>query len=185
MARPTPVPVRQAIFQLWQRRQDATFIAKSLGVNLATVRSLLLRFRRRGIEGIECDYHRSIVAEADLPEPVQLALRLRREHPTWGATMIRVHLLQAALGQPIPSERTLQRRFAVAGLSPAPVGRRVKVDMSRTTIPHETWQMDAKEQISILKKRKVSWLRLIDECSSAVLRTAVFPPRRLEPCPGR
>jgi hypothetical protein len=29
--------------------------------------------------------------------------------------------------------------------------------------------------------QRVSWLRLVDECSGAVLATAVFPPRALAP----
>ena len=43
--------------------------------------------------------------------------------------------------------------------------------------------MDAKEHIRIKTREEVSWLRLIDECSGAVLWTAVFPPRGLAKVP--
>ena len=80
---------------------------------------------------------------------IRAALRLRREHPTWGAGLIRVHLLQAVTGRPVPSERAIQRWLAKAGLGPAPRGRRPRVDTARAASPHETWQMDAKEKIRI------------------------------------
>jgi hypothetical protein len=94
-----------------------------LGVPLATVRGLLVRFRRRGIEAIAPDYHHPFGDEGVLPEPLRRALGLRRDHPTWGAGMIRLHLLEVAAGQPVPSERALQRWFAKFDLAPAPVIR--------------------------------------------------------------
>ena len=106
-------------------------------------------------------------------------MSLRQEHPTWGAGLIRVQLLLESPGRPVPSERTLQRWFVRAGLSPAPAGRPPRTRLDRATPPHETWQMDAKEHIRIKTREEVSWLRLIDECSGAVLWTAVFPPRSL------
>ena len=87
-----------------------------------------------------------------------------------------MQLLQEAPGRTVPSERTLQRWFVRADLSPAPAGRPPRVDLDRATSPHEIWQMDAKEHIRLSNNDDVSWLRLIDECSGAVLWTAVFPP---------
>ena len=134
MPRPVPVPVRETIFRLWEQGQDPRSIAASLGVPLATVRGLLARFRRRGIEAIAPDYHHRLVDEDALPDALRLALGLRRDHPTWGAGMIRLHLFQVAAGQPVPSERSLQRWFAKFDLSPAPVGRRPKIDLARAVI---------------------------------------------------
>jgi transposase len=179
MPRPIPVSIRQAIFQLAQHGQETSHIAAELGLARSTVRRLLGRFRRQGPEGIAAGYRRSPIVEAAPSDIEQAALRLRREHPTWGAGLIRVHLLQAMPQQPIPSERTLQRWFVRADLSPAPAGRRPWVDLARATVPHETWQMDAKEHIRLQTRDEVSWLRIVDECSGAVLWTAVFPPRNL------
>ena len=179
MPGPIPVPVRQAMFRLWQQGHATLQIATSLDLPASTVRRLLQRFRHRGVDGIPADYHHRAAGEAVPSEMMQTAVRLRQEHPTWGAGLIRVQLLQEALERPVPSERTLQRWFVRAGLSPAPAGRTPRVALARATEPHETWQMDAKEHIRICKSEEVSWLRLIDECSGAVLWTAVFPPRGL------
>ena len=122
MPRPIPVPIRQAMFRLWQQGQGSRDIAAELGLARSTVRRLLGRFRRRGCEGIAPDYRPPAVLGASSSDVEQAALRLRRDHPTWEAGLIRVPLLQAMPGQPIPAERTLQRWFVRAGLSPAPAG---------------------------------------------------------------
>jgi transposase len=178
MPRSLPVPIREAIFRRWHQAQSASEIAASLGVPVSTVYRLLQRFRREGAEGIVPGY-RSPAAEMVPSDVVQAALALRREHPTWGAAMIRVHLLDEAPEQPVPSERTLQRWFVRADLTPAPAGRRPKVATERATSPHERWQMGAKEHIKLFTNNEVSWIRIIDECSDAVLHTTVFPPRDL------
>ncbi len=121
MPRPIPVPVRETIFRLWQRGHQAPRIAASLGVPGSTVDRLLQRFRRDGSAGIPPGY-RNPVADTAPPDAVRAALDLRREHPTWGAALIRVQLLDEVPRRAVPSERTLQRRFARADLSPAPAG---------------------------------------------------------------
>ncbi len=185
MPRPIPVPIRQAMFRLWQKGRAARQIAESLGLPCSTVRRLLQRFRLHGTDGLSPDYWHPSVAEALPSEPVQTAMSLRREHPTWGAGLIRVQLVLEAPERPVPSERTIQRWFVRAGLSQAPAGRPPRSRLDRATAPHETWQMDAKKHIRIKTREEVSWLRLIDECSGAVLWTAVFPPRGLAEGPPR
>src|SRR5689334_16168490 len=179
MPRPTPLPVRQALFRLWQQGRKTRHIAATLGLPGSTVRRFVARFGQHGAAAIDPDYPRAAAEEAAFPAPIQVALRLRREHPTWGAGLIRVHLLQARNASLVPSERALQRWFAKAGLAPAPRGRRPGGDNARATVPHETWQMDAKEKIPLHGSQRVSWLRLADECSGAMLWTQVFPPRLL------
>ena len=183
MPRPIPVPIRQAMFRLWQKGRSARQIAESLGLPCSTVRRLLQRFRLHGTDGLSPDYWHPSVPQAVPSEPLQTAMSLRREHPTWGAGLIRVQLLLETPERTLPSERTFQRWFVRAGLSPAPAGRPPRSHLDRATAPHETWQMDAKEHIRIKTREEVSWLRLIDECSGAVLWTAVFPPRGLAESP--
>ena len=124
MPRPTPVPIRQAAFRLWQQGRPTHEIAASLGLPRSTVRRLLARFRRSGLAGLVPSYGRPATAPDQPPAAVQAALRLRREHPTWGAGLIRVHLLQGMPAAAVPSERALQRWFVKHDLGPAPAGRR-------------------------------------------------------------
>src|SRR3954470_20462599 len=164
MPRPIPVPIRQAMFRLWQRGVDPAQIAASLEVPRPTVYRLLERFRRDGAAGIPPKYLR-LGNQVQPPEAVKPAIDLRQEHPTWGAEFIRMELAERDRERPVPSARTLRRWFARAGLTPSPAGRRPRVDVGRATTPHDTWQMDAKEHIKLRTHKEVSWLRMIDECS--------------------
>ena len=110
---------------------------------------------------------------------------MRRQHPTWGAGIIRVILTEQHPGRVLPSERTVQRAFVRAGLNPAPAGRRGPGPDRRAERPHETWQVDAADQMDLADGRQASWLRIVDECTGAVLETAVFPPRVLHTRAGR
>ena len=40
--------------------------------------------------------------------------------------------------------------------------------------PHDVWQMDAVEKTSLATGQRISWLRLVDEWTGAVLDTKVF-----------
>lgn len=120
MPRPTPVPIRLAAFRLWQQGRHTGEIAAALALVPSTVRRLLARFRARGAEGLEPSYHRPGGAPAEPPVAVQAAVSLRREHPTWGAGLIRVQLLETMPVEVVPSVRALQRWFVKHDLAPAP-----------------------------------------------------------------
>ena len=177
MPRPLPVPVRQAIWRRSQHGQDGSAIAADLGLAPRTVRRLIRSFRQRGPAAVSPSYdHCGATTPKPAPAVVQAALSLRREHPTWGAGLIRVMLRHQRPDDPPPAERTLQRWLLRADLAPAPAGRRPAADPRRAERPHEVWQMDAAEQVPLATRQLVCWLRVVDECSGAVLWTAVFPP---------
>jgi hypothetical protein len=110
-----------------------------------------------------------------------VALALRAQHPTWGAGYIRVRLAATADPAELPSERALQRWFGRQHLPAADPGRRPPAEADRATVPHDTWQMDAVEQLRLASGQGVCWLRLVDEYSGAFLGTTVFPPLPLGP----
>jgi Homeodomain-like domain len=180
MPRPTPVPVRLAIWRRSQDGQDGPTIAHALGLSPRTVRQLIHRFRRQGQSAVVPHYDRCGAGTPKYPEAVaHAAVALRREHPLWGAGLIRVLLRRQFPQDDLPAERTLQRWFVRAGLAPAPAGRRPAAESRRAERPHETWQMDAAEKVPLGNGQRVCWLRIVDECSGAVLWTVVFPPMRL------
>jgi len=180
MPSPIPVPVRQVIFQRWQQGASVPKLAEELDLCERTVRHLVQRFAGRGQAGVNPDYARCATkALATDSSLFHKAVHMRQQHPTWGAGLICV-LLQEELGA-CRSERTLQRWFRRTALSPAPPGRRPASDAYRARRAHEVWQMDAAERILLANGERVSWLRLVDECSGAVVQTTIFPPRALEP----
>jgi len=180
MPPPIPVPIRQALWQRARRGQSAPAIASALGLAVRTVRHLLRRLRTNGPAALSPSYHaQAAMMTGAMRQLHDAALQLRRDHPTWGAGLIRVMLRRQHPHGHVPAERTLQRWLARAGLAPAPKGRHPVANPQRAERAHEVWQMDAADQVPLRGGRRVSWLRMVDECSGAVLWTAVFPPSQL------
>ena len=180
MPAPVPLPIRQALWNRHQQGASSTELAQAFGLAPRTVRGILRRGRELGSEGLVPG--RPGPATKARPEHAArtAALLLRRAHPTWGAGLIRVMLQRQGI-EPLPAVRTLQRWFAKAGLGPATPGRQPEaVKRWRATRPHETWQVDAAEDIALADGTRVSWLRIADVFTGAVLGTVIFPPRAVE-----
>ena len=192
MGRPISVPQRQVIFEKATLGHGAGEIASDLELNPETVRKLIARFRKAGVQCLAPDYSRCGLKQPRRVDAglIEAAMAMRRQHPSWGAGIIRVRLAEQHPGPAVPGVRAIQRGFAEAGLNPAPTGRRCDGPGRRAERPHQTWQLDAADQMRLADGRMASWLRVVDECSGAFLVTVVFPPRVLEhragsPDPGR
>jgi transposase len=177
MPAPTPLPLRLVLARRVRQGQSVARIAQALDLSPRTVRRLRRRALQQPADALAADYaacgrRRSADTEA-LREEV---LALRRTHPRWGAGLLRVLLQRDDPDRAVPCVRTLQRWLHGAGLGPAPSGRRPasETPAERAKQPHAVWQMDAAEQIRLQNGQRVSWLRLVDECSGAVLWTKVF-----------
>lgn len=152
-------------------------------MSLRTVQRLFARFEQRGDDGIAPDYPHCGQQQAapTAPQLVQQLCQTRREHPRWGSEMIRLELEEHY--DPVPTARTLRRHLRHAGLQPAPAGRTPSAEhprVPRAVRPHQGWQTDASEQLRLKTKQRVCWLRIVDECSGAFLKTLVFASARWE-----
>ena len=182
MPKPVPVPIRQKIWERAQQGEGSASLAAAFDLPARTVRHLLKRLRDLGEAGLATGYRPPpSPPHAKSHEIRRAVLAQRLEHPTWGAGIIRVALVEERPEVDWPQVRTMQKWLRQAGLGPAPPGRRPGRSRSRATRPHQTWQIDACEQIGLKDGETVSWLRVVDEATGAVLGTVVFPPRLLDP----
>jgi hypothetical protein len=141
-----------------------------------SVRRLFRAFEASGEKAIataydHCGQNQPHRTESPL---VERLVQMRAAHPTWGAALIHVFLQRERPREAIPSVRTLQRWLARLDATPAPAGRRSSLVAFRSTTPHEVWQVDASEEVSLQSGQRVSWLQIADECSGAILDTRVF-----------
>jgi len=183
MPKPVPIPIRQKIWECAGRGESAASLAQFFDLSPRTVRHLLKRARDHGDSGLLPSYHVPSRLDHAYPDEVrQAVLALRRDHPTWGAELIRVMLAKERPQVAWPSPQTIRQWFRTTDLAPAPAGRRPGSSSSyvRATHPHQTWQIDASEYIPIADKSEVCWLRIVDEATGSVLRTDVFPPGMLD-----
>lgn len=178
MPRPIPVPVRQAILRGSQKGDSVSTLAARFKVAPRTVRHLLRRLQDP--DTLTPHYERCGRHEAAPSALIEEALRLRQQHSRWGAGLIRVIVQEQHPHVDVPCVRTLQRWLRRLREEPAPAGRRPARESQRARQPHACWQMDAAEQKRLKSGPLISWLRIADECSGAVLKTVVFPPRELE-----
>ena len=178
MPRPIPVPIRQAILRGSKKGDSVPALAGRFGVAERTLRHLLRRFQSQ--DKLTPNYDRCGRQEAAPSALLEEVLRLRQLHGRWGAGLIRVIVQGQHPQVDVPCARTLQRWLRRLRQEPAPAGRRPARESQRARWPHACWQMDAAEQKRLKSGQQISWLRIADECSGAVLKTVVFPPRELE-----
>ncbi len=176
-----PRPIREELVRRCQAGEPVTEIAKALGLSYRAARGLWRRFRERGEKGLDNDYANCGPTGPRYPKEVyEAALCLRREHPRWGAGLLRLRLEDDLPGQALPAERTLNRWLQEAGLQPLR-GRQPKVPADWAKAPHEIWQLDAKERLRLADASGCSQLSVVDEGSGGALGAVAFPPLALEP----
>lgn len=174
-------PIREELVRRHQAGEPLTELALALGLSYRAARGLWRRFRALGEKGLDNAYANCGPPGPRFPEPIyQATLCLRREHPRFGAGLIRLKLQDRFPGQALPSERTLNRWIREAGLQPLR-GRRPKVAADWAKEPHEVWQIDAKERLRLADGSGVCQVSVVDEGSGAALGAVAFPPLSLEP----
>jgi hypothetical protein len=187
MPRATELSLRLALDRMVRLKATASEIARQLDLPLSTVRGLILRAVQGGTDhspaALQPRYHACGPRSLTDPPALKTAMELRQQHPRWGAGRIRVELVRMDLRYEIPSVRTIQRWLRLRDLAPAPPGRPRRGGWQRAEHPHETWQVDAADQKRLASGGMASWLRIVDECSGAALRSHVFFPGLLHPGP--
>lgn len=170
-----PPAVRQAIWNCSQAGRSVSQIAEKFEVSERTVRRLLRDVQSRGDDAFQASYDECGVRRSK--EYVKLrrrTLKLRGQHPTWGAGRLLLELAELFPNCELPCERTVARWLREEGIRSAPAGRPAQSPRSRAEVPHNVWQLDAAEQKRLATDEMISWLRVADECSGAVLKTVVF-----------
>ena len=177
MPRPLSVPLRQEIVRRRQQGLLLTQIAADLAIPYGTVRNIWRLYRRHDREGLAPDYRS---CGRPVPPPIQELLRiacdLKREHPVWGAGLIRLQLRKHAHDRDLPSVRSLQLAFVRAGVNRPRRRRAAAVVVPQAVQPHEIWQVDAVENVPLATGQRICWLTVTDEASGAILATEVSPP---------
>jgi hypothetical protein len=171
-------PIRDALWAAAQHGLSTAALAERFRLPARTVRRLLQQGRQHG--AIPAAAYRTVAPRdrAAASEVFRLAWELKEAHPDWGARFLLGVLAKSLPGQTLPSERTLRRWLRQQSRPAAPAGRR-RDRLPRAQQPHQRWQVDACDQLTLAEGGQISWLRGADECTGAVLGTVVFPPRAI------
>lgn len=174
-----PLALREQMVQRHQQGEPLTEIAAAVKVPYRTVRRWWHRYQQEGAAGLHTRYAHCGPKGPKAPPPVHAAaLALKREHPSWGAGLIRLQLVEQFAPGEVPQVRAIQRWFQAAGLQPVRA-KRPAVEKSRGKAAHQVWQMDAKEQMRLGDGTGTSVLSVTEEATGAVLALAPFSPLSL------
>jgi len=156
---PLPVPLRQEIVHRHQQGLPLTQIAADLAIPYGTVRNIWRLCRRRGLDGLAPNYHScGRRVPPHIQELLRIACDLKREHPAWGAGLIRLQLRNHSHDPDLPSVRTLQVAFVRAGVNRPRRRRAAVVVIPQAVQPHEISQVDAVENGPLATKQQAHLL---------------------------
>lgn len=183
MGQALSIAVREQIYDLQKSGQTATMISKSMGLPFGTIKQLCRRFRQLGEAGICPSYHNcGKQLSQRLADQKSEFLSLKREHPSWGAPRLRVEKQLLSEHQnvceqdatPLASVRSINRWYRQAGLS-KPRKQTNEPRIGRSKAPHNIWEVDAKERLTLADGSPACYMTVSDEHTGAWLEAVVFP----------
>jgi transposase len=179
MGRAIEKGLRDQLILLKQQGKRLSQISEELHLPIGTVNKLSSRYKRAG--HLQVGYSRC-GPQGVRSEPFYLraSLWLKRLHPQWGASLIRLKL-EERYGSKVPSGRSLQRWFRSAHLT-KPRQQQKQAVIGQAKAVHNIWQVDAKEHLTLNDGSEacyltICYLTITDEHSGAGLAGLVFPPQ--------
>ncbi|MBL7775879.1 MAG: hypothetical protein JNK89_07730 [Saprospiraceae bacterium] len=160
-------------------QQGASYISLSqrYGINYNTVRTICLRHKDLGDMGLIPRYSNCARPVVDGAERVFRLVRLLKHlHPSWGIGYILARLRAAYPQLRLQSERHYQRRLANGAKTLPKPQLPPPAPTACSRLPHDTWQIDAKERIGMADGQERCFLNITDEKTAAVLKAKGFPP---------
>lgn len=182
--RATTIQQRQAIADLTSQGQSYQAVVQQLGLSFWTVRKWARQAKRGGLAALVSVMGRPVtgpMAETD-PRVRYVALRLKRQHPTWGAAYIRKKLSErpSLQGLALPEATSLWRYWRSFGDRLWPQRRPTEAKLPQAGVAHGVWQMDAKESVSVAGVGVVTIHQARDEFGRATVMHRVHPAETAE-----
>lgn len=177
MAQAKELLLRQQIASNHKLGESYSSLAKRFGLSYNTVCVICKRYKEFGDAGLIPRYSNcGRPGMVGVERSFRLVRLLKHLHPKWGVAYILVRIRRDYPYVVLQSERHYQRRLSVGGgislksqLPPSP-----KVEHSR--LPHDTWQIDAKERIEGADGKEWCFLNITDEKTASLLKAKGFPP---------
>jgi transposase len=179
MGKALSLMLREQICELRDKGICPKEISEQLSIPYNTVKTLCKRFKKEGMKGLQPNYSncgRKVLAHVIGFKAT--VLEKRHNHESWGAPRIHVELKRSkdcTENQASQvSIRTIQRWYRSAGVNP-PRQQTNKPSIGRSTAPHNIWEVDAKEHLTLLDGSPACYLTIADEFTGAWLEATVFP----------
>jgi hypothetical protein len=151
--RMTTVQQRQEMAHLAAAGQPYQAIADQIGVSFWTVRKWIRRTNKGGLAALLTQFGRpprGPMADFD-PLVRYVALRLKRQHPTWGAAYVLKKMSEhpSLHDKRLPDATTLWRYWRSFGNRLRNTRRPPDPKLPAAGVAHGVWQLDAKESVPV------------------------------------
>ena len=177
MGQAKDVMLRQQVCSDHKRGDSYSSIAGRYGLSYNTVRTLCLRYAELGEVGLVPRYAncgRQVAEQAE--RSFRFVRLLKHLHPTWGVGYLLVRIRQDYPDLVLQSERHYQRRLTTgSNILPKPQLPDSPL-VERSRLPHDTWQIDAKERIGMADGKERCFLNITDEKTASLLTAKGFSP---------
>jgi transposase len=176
MAQATTLSTRKQLIELRLSGRKHLDISSLLGISQETSKNIWKRYKQEGDLCLVPHYKncgRPITKKEEVN--FRLIRLLKHMHPEWGVKFICLRIKEKYPQLDLRGIRQYQSRLSKNKLpkSKLPIVENDK----KAKLPHDTWQIDAKERIKLLDGTEGCYITVVDEASGAILATKVFPPR--------
>lgn len=172
---------REAIISQRQSGLRMTEISETLKVSYSSVRGICKRYSESpkteaGLKSVLTPHYSNCGPQTEKwsPEVIDVVLSIKTEHLRWGAPRLLVELERQMPSQLLPTIRTIERWFRKNNLGKPPRQTR-EPTIGRARGVHNIWEVDAKENLTLLDGQEACYLTTVDEKSGALLASPVFP----------
>lgn len=182
--RATTIQQRQAIADLAAQGQSYQAVAQQLKLSFWTVRKWARQAKRGGLAALVSARGRPAIGPMVKTDPRvrYVALRLKRQHPTWGAAYILKKMGErpSLRGLFLPDATTLWRYWRSFGDRLWPKRRPAEAKLPPAGVVQGVWQMDAKESVPVAGVGVVTIHQARDEFGRATVMHRVHPAQEPE-----
>ena len=177
--RATTVQQRQEMARLTDQGASYQSVADQTGVSFWTVRKWVRQARQGGLSALVTTFGRPATGSMSSFDPLvrYVALRLKRQHRTWGAAYVvkKMGKRSSLKGQKLPSPTTVWRYWRSFGDRLLPKRHPPQPKQPPAGVVHGVWQMDTKESVLVAGVGVVTINQARDEFGRATVMHRIHP----------
>jgi transposase len=178
MAKLISLDAREVVVHLHGQGVSMRQIALQEKISYDAVKRLINRYKIEGEKGLIAKYNQCGPKRSYESELSYRLVRLYKHyHPQWGVAYILMKIKGKYAQLPLCVSRVYERRLKSENkltlVKNPPLQFEYHVEQSR--LPHDAWQVDAKELLRTLSGQTACYLTIADEKTGCFLEAKVFP----------
>jgi len=182
--RATTVQQRQEMARLADQGESYHSVADQIGVSYWTARKWGRLARRDGLGALVTTFGRPATGPMSGFDPLvrYVALRLKRQHKTWGAAYVVKKMGEhlSLKNKRLPDPTTVWRYWRSFGDRLFPTRRPTQPKHPPAGVAHGVWQMDAKESVPVAGVGVVTFNQARDEFGRTTVMHRIHPAEQPE-----